>query len=129
MHYDPDSPAGKEYALPLDQARAHGASKSRASQKDSGLFGEGISKRSVTTTPAQSGTGSRDATKTRRESDATVAPTPSETSGSSGPAAAVRLGDGDGSGPATGLAIGVAVLLGGLALSLVLRRGRRAATE
>lgn len=45
VHFDPDSPAGKEYALPLDQARdeASGGAVNRASGERAPLFGVGIS--------------------------------------------------------------------------------------
>ena len=45
---DPDTPAGKEYALPLDKAREDAAPDSGAQASESGdteLFGAGISKR------------------------------------------------------------------------------------
>ncbi len=46
VHFDPNSPAGKEYALPLDQARdeAAGVGKSDGpAGKKAPLFGEGVS--------------------------------------------------------------------------------------
>jgi hypothetical protein len=51
VHFDPDSPAGKEYALPLDQARNEAAGdkspEGTGSDEESGesapLFGEGVS--------------------------------------------------------------------------------------
>lgn len=45
VHFDPDSPAGKEYALPLDQARdeASGGAADRAPGERAPLFGAGIS--------------------------------------------------------------------------------------
>jgi hypothetical protein len=45
VHVDPGSPAGKEYALPLDQARRDGGSAGAGHKSQSGrsaLFGEGI---------------------------------------------------------------------------------------
>lgn len=44
VHFDPDSPAGKEYALPLDQARdeASGDAADRAPGERAPLFGAGI---------------------------------------------------------------------------------------
>lgn len=48
VHVDPDTPAGKEYALPLDKARQDVAPNSGAQGSDPGeaeLFGAGISKR------------------------------------------------------------------------------------
>jgi hypothetical protein len=51
VHVDPDSPAGKEYAIPIEQARrqAAGASTSKDGGRASGdaaLFGAGIAPRS-----------------------------------------------------------------------------------
>jgi hypothetical protein len=57
VHFDPESPAGKEYALPLDQARdeAAGADKSDGpAGKKAQLFGEGISKEGSNPTPGSS---------------------------------------------------------------------------
>lgn len=48
VFFDPDSPAGKEYALPLDQARdeAAGVGKSDGPAGEKApLFGEGVSKK------------------------------------------------------------------------------------
>lgn len=47
VHFDPDSPAGKEYALPLDQAReeASGGGSDGASGERAPLFGAGIAGR------------------------------------------------------------------------------------
>jgi hypothetical protein len=42
---DPDTPAGKEYALPLDKARHDVAPSSGSESGDTELFGAGISKR------------------------------------------------------------------------------------
>jgi hypothetical protein len=58
VHFDPESPAGKEYALPLDQARdeAAGAGKSDGpAGKKAQLFGEGISKQGSKAAPSSSG--------------------------------------------------------------------------
>ena len=47
MHFDPNSPAGKEYALPLDQAREEATGQKGSSEEAGGvpLFGSGISER------------------------------------------------------------------------------------
>lgn len=50
VHVDPNSPAGKEYAIPIDQARrqaegASGANGGHGSSGSAGLFGAGISAR------------------------------------------------------------------------------------
>lgn len=39
---DPDSPAGKEYAVPIDQARGEAAGGGEAAPGEEPLFGEGI---------------------------------------------------------------------------------------
>jgi hypothetical protein len=60
VFFDPNSPAGKEYALPLDQARdeAAGAGKSdRPVGEKAPLFGEGVSRRGSAPLPAAGGGG------------------------------------------------------------------------
>ncbi|HWA54127.1 MAG TPA: hypothetical protein VG816_08145, partial [Solirubrobacterales bacterium] len=60
VHFDPESPAGKEYALPLDQARdeAAGAGKSDGpAGKKAQLFGEGISKQTASSGSGANGGG------------------------------------------------------------------------
>ncbi|MEA2199942.1 MAG: hypothetical protein QOI89_538 [Solirubrobacteraceae bacterium] len=42
VHVDPGSPAAKEYALPLDQARQTGSESSSQPTSEGGLFGAGI---------------------------------------------------------------------------------------
>ncbi|MCW3057335.1 MAG: hypothetical protein JWO21_1304 [Solirubrobacterales bacterium] len=42
VHVDPGSPAAKEYALPLDQARQTGTESSSQPSSEGGLFGAGI---------------------------------------------------------------------------------------
>ena len=49
---DPDSPAGKEYAVPLDQARDEASGEGGGGSGKESLFGEGIE-------PAPSGSGNR----------------------------------------------------------------------
>jgi hypothetical protein len=59
VHFDPESPAGKEYALPLSQARNEGAGKSGVSKAGSvepaPLFGEGVSGPGGPSAPAPAG--------------------------------------------------------------------------
>lgn len=60
VHFDPDSPAGKEYALPLDQARdeAAGVGKSDGPAGEKApLFGEGVTKGGGSAEPGPSGGG------------------------------------------------------------------------
>jgi hypothetical protein len=42
VHVDPGSPAAKEYALPLDQARQTGSESTSQQSSEGGLFGAGI---------------------------------------------------------------------------------------
>jgi hypothetical protein len=42
VHVDPGSPAAKEYALPLDQARQTGSESTSQPRSEGGLFGAGI---------------------------------------------------------------------------------------
>ena len=63
VHFDPESPAGKEYALPLDQARDEAARAGKSdgpAGKKAQLFGEGISKQGPDAAPgASAGNGGR----------------------------------------------------------------------
>jgi hypothetical protein len=64
VHVDPKSPAGKEYALPLDQARrdaAGGDAPGRGSGDSAPLFGAGISKGSAGRSSGEAGTRPEDA--------------------------------------------------------------------
>lgn len=84
VHVDPGSPAAKEYALPLNQARATGGvSSSRSHSREGALFGAGIkppgsgasgSGSGGSGSPRSSGSaGSRGAAAGRRESGAAAA--------------------------------------------------------
>lgn len=60
---DPDSPAGKEYALPIDRARQDNAAQARsprsASERAAPLFGEGVrSEETAAPPPRQAGVAS-----------------------------------------------------------------------
>src|SRR4051794_39086580 len=48
---DPSSPAGKEYALPVPQARKDAQGKKDKSKSDTPLFGEGVKSNTTTTPP------------------------------------------------------------------------------
>ncbi len=131
---DPDSPAGKEYAIPLDTARETGRSKKgrRTANPGGGRFGEGISKsgndRDGSASTKDGGTGTDDGSKgksrkSRKDSDGDEA-----LGGGSGGGGSGGGGSGDG-GSSAGL------LTGGIALAVLLIGGavalmtRRAATE
>jgi len=125
VHVDPSSPAGKEYAIPLDQARrqAGGAHSAGGASGRPTLFGAGV-------TPAskhQPGSASPSPGSLNHPGGAGSSPLPAAASG--GPASIVLSGHpagggaGGGSGPT--LAIvggGLIVLLGGGLAGLFLRR-------
>lgn len=121
VHFDPDSPAGKEYALPLDQAReeAAGVGKSDGPAGEKApLFGEGV-------TPRSEAPDSGDVTsEERRESDnGGGAPADGTGSPGSGGGAASLLGaTPDSSYPlSSGLLLIAAILLVGVGLGLGLK--------
>jgi hypothetical protein len=128
VHFDPDSPAGKEYALPLDQARNEAAgdegSKEIGSDGESAqsasLFGEGVSG------------GGRAAAQT--DGSATGSPAdgqagPGGNGGSGGASAAAKLTDGGGGySLLAGIGLVAVVLLAGLGLGLALRSVQRVRT-
>jgi hypothetical protein len=119
VHVDPGSPAGKEYALPLDQARreARGGGSGGAGQKSptgrSALFGEGIK-------PGRShGAGTTGSGSARAKGGRSRAQTPASGAAArlSAPATA-----GGGSPALTDGGIALAVLLAAGGLGLLLRR-------
>ena len=126
---DPDSPAGKEYAIPLEQARD--TTSSPAAKRDGApaeLFGAGV-------TPAEPKSGA--STSSGSEGDGTTDGSPGAGEEDEGGAAAVR-GGGDPPAPARvaatdvtsspwalGLASALAVLLAGALLGLAGRGARR----
>jgi hypothetical protein len=121
---DPDSPAGTEYAIPLDEARreaAGGSATTRsAAPHEQPLFGTGIAPRGEgrPAGPEVSGSGSRrDGAKRGDEASSSGART------SSGSAAAVAASAGDGSSD-TLLTLGLAgaVLAVGLVAGVAFRR-------
>jgi hypothetical protein len=118
---DPDSPAGKEYAVPLEEARreASGASAGGSSGDRGGgqpLFGVGIER-----APRQTGAG--EATESGgggRNADDAQGPERVAPSGQS--AAAVEAAARDGSDGLLTAGIATGVLVAGLLAGLVLRR-------
>jgi hypothetical protein len=123
--FDQNSPAGREYAIPLEQARRqYGATKRKprhSSTQESSpaagfgpggsppLFGEGI-------TPASKARSSQ-----RPDRKGTPARPTSESASASRPAAAVQAAGETGSGMALGIGVGGAALLLGLGMGVVVR--------
>lgn len=124
VHYDSDSPAGKEYVLPLEQARSQGTN--NVGKKDGvTLFGEGIQKATAQPTgssakPGKDGGGSGGGAAAGKSEGATAL---SVDRSGAGPVVTRAQADQRGtSGLIVGLGVGAAVLLCGFALSLLLRR-------
>lgn len=109
---DPGTPAGKQYALQLQQARGTGASPPSSSQPDAQRFGAGIaSSRESPTQPA-----ARPATSNNASASKPVHPSVGGTTTTPGAPEAglsVRSGSGGGGG-------GTVALVGGAALILVI---------
>jgi hypothetical protein len=136
VHVDPNSPAAKEYSIPLGQARSggHGGSSSEGN-----LFGSGI-RRVANASSSGNGAGagaSRSATGgagAGRGVGGTFGASRSVSSGSPSvpdpsSLAAIREFRGNGNGTGIGWMFGVAALvlvLGGTGGGLIARRGRRA---
>ena len=122
VHFDPDSPAGKEYALPVDQAREEVAGGGE-SNEDSGagapLFGAGVSPPGAKSAGSAGPRGDRGAQVGQQANQDTTRSTPGTPAASR--AAVVRIAKaGDGYPLASGaLLVAVILLLGGvLALGL-----------
>src|SRR4051794_31174635 len=122
VHVDPDSPSGKEYAIPLDSVRRDAGGRGSAEPGGGGapLFGAGISSAPRST---RGGSGATHRSGSGRK------PAKQDRSGSGERKAAVAAASAgagsDGSTALTSAAIGLAVLLAGGALGLVLRRTLR----
>ena len=128
VHYDSDSPAGKEYVLPLEQARSQGTD-STGRKGGAPLFGEGIQTADVqpTGSSAEPGKDAGDA----GAGDPAVSKSAGVTEQSSDrsatePAVARAQAESGASGLIIALVVGAAVLICGFALSLLLSRHRRA---
>ncbi len=139
VHVDPNSPAGKEYAIPIDQARrqADGGSSAKGSHGPSGsaaLFGAGISARGGRSAGGSSGTrGTGDsAGSSKGGADGSVKSGGAVSQGVKGASARPAVAASTGSGSnATLLTAGLvaAVLLAGALLGLVLHRLNRERTD
>jgi hypothetical protein len=116
VHVDPKTPAGKEYALPLDSARrdAAGGADTGSTSGAAPLFGAGISRRDA------QGTGKGGQKRSANGTEDNGAATDGETSSSKTVAAAVaKNGTGLSGGLLTGLiALGVLLIGGIVGLSL-----------
>jgi hypothetical protein len=113
VHADPNSPAGKEYAIPVEKARrdAGGALERGSSAQKPAAFGAGLKRKGEGANSGASADGQDDDSQDRR--DALIA------------ASSGNGGDGGGSAATTGLT-GLAVVLLGLGLGFGLKRlGRR----
>jgi hypothetical protein len=128
VYADPNTPAGKEYALQLQQARSTGAApSSTGSSGATPLFGAGIAR----TTPAPQKAARQPATARRKKSSrakhSTRRPAAAvpRSSGGDGPAAPPPTGSGGGGGGTLALVGGAAAVLalGGLG-GVILRRRR-----
>ena len=143
--YDPDSAAGKEYALPLAQAREQaggepaGSGDGRAATPDEGLFGDGITPaRQRDSSRPQSATGdgageraagSKPAGGTAGAADPATGDGLAAGPGSSGVQPGVRSSAGSGvSGVAVGAISGALVVLLAVGLTLLVRRRGSAST-
>jgi len=120
---DPNSPSGKEYALPIDRARAQAAQadKKGSSPRKAPLFGEGVGGSAASAggekeTPGAPGPGAPDSSGYRTPGDSLVS-TPSDRAMGT-PAAGPDGGLGVGASSAAGIAV---LLIGGL-IGLWLRR-------
>jgi hypothetical protein len=120
VFFDPNSPAGKEYALPLDQARDEatgGGGSDRAAGVAAPLFGAGItrhdSKSGQAPGPSGEGTGRRASGDGKHGGQGGSA---------AGPVAVARISEAGGGYPmSSGAALVAAIVLLGGALGLALR--------
>jgi hypothetical protein len=128
VHFDPDSPAGKEYALPLDQARGEaigGSESDRGAAPGAPLFGVGVSPPG----PESAGIAGPGGEKAGRQ--ASPGTKRSAPRGSAArPVAVVRISEaGDGYPLTSGAALVAAIVLLGGALGLAFRGLQRRAVS
>jgi hypothetical protein len=130
VHSDPDSPAGKEYALPLDSVRRDtgggGSGGGNGGGGGSDLFGAGIVRAgggSADTGSSGSGGSSRDDGGRRQGDGGSATENGRGERGSSGSTALASSSD-DSATFKSGL-VALAVLVAGAGLGLLLRRGLR----
>jgi hypothetical protein len=122
VHFDPESPAGKEYALPLAQARNEamgGGGSDDGSGASAPLFGAGISGRGRTIVRSGNGASQRASDGSKRANGATKGSERQEATKAT--AADIRLADAGGGYPVTdgvGMVAVIVLLGGGLGLAL-----------
>ena len=119
---DPDSPAGKEYAIPLEQKRDQAVG--GKDQSRSNPFGEGISKPGASAAK-KSGSGESGGKKDREKDDfdATGAVAGSDSSGGGGGGSGGGPDEAGTSGALLTSGIALAVLLLGGGIAFLMRRG------
>ncbi len=139
VHVDPDSPAGKEYEIPVEGARRdysgkrssdRGSSRVRGARRTASLFGAGISPRGGSTDRVDNGGGGADSTGRGNEAGegrgASGAAGSSDDGGPSAPdrarGVATAASVDEGGAPLTMGGIVLAVVILGGALGLALRR-------
>jgi hypothetical protein len=129
VHVDPDSPSGKEYAIPLEGARRDASGGGTAGDSSGGegggggvsssssaapLFGEGITSHGSQSSGDGASNGDSSGKKTGSPAKQPARSTLASASSGSGDSAAAKTG-----------AIALAVLLAGGGLGLLFRRGLR----
>lgn len=129
---DPDSPSGKEYALPIDTARQAGAANTRQQQPSRGagdapLFGAGVGadgNGAGTSAPTRARDGSRARQDELTDAQTTRSAQAQAQAGTVAKRAATAVGPG-GTGSLAAIAgVGLGVLLVGALAGLLLRRRR-----
>lgn len=133
VHVDPGSPAGKEYGIPLEQARGNTGAGESGGSGGAGAFGAGIEAGDDQSGPPRAARGDRSSAAggtSRGRPGATAAPS-ATLGGQAGPSSPPQSGatsslPGAGGGSAAALSALVAfgVLAGGTVLGLGLRRLR-----
>ena len=128
VHVDPGSPAAKEYALPVNQARVTGSGGERSGGSPEKLFGAGIKPPSSGSKGGRPRQGGRPASQT--DAQASRSPTPAGDRAQEAPPTAVQQATSRSasSGGASSLVLfagGVAILVLGAFTGIVLRHNRR----
>lgn len=128
VHFDPESPAGKEYGLPLDQARNEATGGESESAAEAPLFGAGVSSGGSGTSrqgseghSAAGGGSGADGGHEAGPGDTARQPQPTASSSQGGPGASFGLGG------AAFLVLGIVLLavLAGITLRAFLAASQR----
>jgi hypothetical protein len=129
VHFDPDSPAGKEYALPLDQARGEatgGGESDEEAAPGAPLFGAGV----PPTGPQSAGIlGPGGEAADQQANPATKHSASRKSAARSGAVVHISEAGGGGYPPASGVAMVAAIVLLGGVLGLALRGLQRRAVS